>query len=510
MDKINDDTLPTVSICTVTYNRGDYLTLLTKCINKQDYPHHLIEWVILDDSDDPAKRKSPDQAETDIKIKYVQLNEKLKLGAKRNLSHTYCDGDIIVYMDDDDYYFPERVSHAVERLQSTGKEVAGATYLYIYYAHDDQVWRSGPFGKNHATAGTFAMTKEFANKTFYEVDAETGEETAFLAKYTKEMAQLSPNKTLICISHVNNTFDKRLCRTLGKDEQINRLKSNQEKICKTILSQSGHRKIHKPSKDKLRKFPLVLVCGAWGSGIAEICSVLEGLGVVFPSPYHSNKEYYERRSLESQSFRESILSVVSEENLLRLKEDQEIMDTLCSNKLSLFEDSSDEFTYGLCAPTSSAVLKELDKIYDLTIIFCLRDYQSIDSHARARNWPDHYDWEGASIINNQCLNFLAQTDSKFIIIRHKDIYEKPVSAANALCRFVNLGKNKNQIKAASLILRKYSSANKNQKVSSVAKKTIEEKSTQKEQPNPVIRKGKSNSSTKKKTKKKTTQAKGFK
>ena len=94
-------------------------------------------------------------------------------------------------------------------------------------------------------------------------------------------------------------LDKRLCRTLGKDEQINQPKSNKEKICRLILSQSGYRKIHKPSKDKLRKFPLVLVCGAWGSGIAEICSVLEGLGVVFSSPYHSNKEYYERRSLES-------------------------------------------------------------------------------------------------------------------------------------------------------------------------------------------------------------------
>lgn len=508
----NNSTLPTVSICTVTYNRGQYIPLLTKCVNNQDYPHQLIEWVVIDDSDDPTKCSPPNQDDTDVKIKYIRLNEKLKLGAKRNLSHTHCSGDIIVYMDDDDYYFPSRVSHAVERLQSTGKEVAGATYLYIYYAHDDQVWTSGPFGKNHATAGTFAMTKKFANETFYEVDAETGEETAFLSKFTKDMAQLSHNKTLICISHSNNTFDKRLCRTLGKSKQINRLEEKQENVAKSILAQSGHRQNKKPSKEKLDKFPIVLVCGAWGSGIAEICSVIEGLGVVFPSPYHSSKQYYDRRSLESQSFRDSILSVVNEENLLRFKADEEIIHTLNLNKISLFEQSADEFTYGLCAPASSAVLKELDKLYDLTIIFCLRDYQSIERHAKAQNWPDHYDWEGASIVNNQCLNFIAQTDSRFLIIRHKDIYEKPVAAAYSLCQFLHLGKNINQVKAATLMMRKFGKPNQEPnnpatEIDPIATKPtpIEEKNSLKEENN--------NQTTKKKKKnrknKKMTVGKGF-
>jgi glycosyltransferase involved in cell wall biosynthesis len=32
------------------------------------------------------------------------------LGAKRNLIHKHAKGDILVYMDDDDYYPPERVA----------------------------------------------------------------------------------------------------------------------------------------------------------------------------------------------------------------------------------------------------------------------------------------------------------------------------------------------------------------------------------------------------------------
>lgn len=436
------------------------------CINSQDYPHELIQWVVIDDSDNEEKCQKPDQAKTDISIKYIKLDKKLKLGEKRNLSHTHCDGKIIVYMDDDDYYFPQRVSHAVARIKETGKEVAGATYLIIYYSHDDQVWTSGPFGKNHATAGTFAMTKEFANKTFYQKNDETGEESAFLAKYTKEMAQLNHTKTMICIAHSSNTFDKRLCRTLGNKNQIKRMEAKQEKQCITILSNSGHRKQQKPSQSKLESFPLILVCGAWGSGTTEISCFLEGLGIVFPEPYIESDSYYKGKSRETASFRESILKFVQEENLIPPTEKDEITNTLSNNKLELFKDRSDEFRYGLCAPTSSAVLKELESVYSLTIIFCLRDYQSIDREARALNWPEHFDWEGASIINNQCLNFLATTNSRYTILRYKDIYEKPAAVSNALCKFVGLNKNKNQIHSASLMLRKFRTNSKKTKAQS--------------------------------------------
>ena len=36
------------------------------------------------------------------------MKKKIKLGRKRNLIHEKCKGDIIVYMDDDDFYPPDR------------------------------------------------------------------------------------------------------------------------------------------------------------------------------------------------------------------------------------------------------------------------------------------------------------------------------------------------------------------------------------------------------------------
>ena len=69
-------------------------------------------------------------------VKYYKYDTKMKLGKKRNLMHEKSSGDIIVYMDDDDYYPPERVSHAVNMLQRHPNALcAGASEIYIYFKH---------------------------------------------------------------------------------------------------------------------------------------------------------------------------------------------------------------------------------------------------------------------------------------------------------------------------------------------------------------------------------------
>jgi len=163
----------------------------------------------------------------------------MALGAKRNFSHTLCDGDFIVYMDDDDYYFPQRVSHAVETLSTSGKEIAGTTILPIFFEKDGQLWLSGPFGDCHATANTFAMTKEFSVNNNYDKEAQCNEERAFLKDYTIPMAQLDPWKSIICISHASNTFDKMKMRENGEHPRMRRIEATQgSPLLNTLLSQS--------------------------------------------------------------------------------------------------------------------------------------------------------------------------------------------------------------------------------------------------------------------------------
>ena len=215
--------LPSVSICTITCNRAAFLSLLQACVASQTYPHELIEWVIVDDSDngEPPFAANP---KLDIKVKHIRLDKRRLLGHKRNLSHEYCTGEIIVYMDDDDYYPPQRVQHAVERLLETKQLVAGATMLPIYFTDTGQAWLAGPYHNNHATANTFAFRRELLQQTRYEDSASHGEEKAFLKDYQIPMAQLDPVQTILCMGHSHNTFDKRRLIQGGNNPKMRKLR----------------------------------------------------------------------------------------------------------------------------------------------------------------------------------------------------------------------------------------------------------------------------------------------
>ena len=203
--------LPFVSVCTPTFNRRPFIPMMLKCFNSQTYPKDKTEWIIIDDGSD----KIEDLVKYHPNVKYFRYEEKMTLGKKRNLMHEKSRGDIIVYMDDDDYYPPTRISHAVEMLTSNSKALcAGSSELYIWFKHINQMYKFGPYGPNHATAGTFAFKRELLKQTKYDEKACLAEEKAFLKNYTIPFVQLDPKQTILVFSHIHNTFDK---KTLLKD-----------------------------------------------------------------------------------------------------------------------------------------------------------------------------------------------------------------------------------------------------------------------------------------------------
>jgi hypothetical protein len=197
-----------VSVCTPTFNRRPFIPIAFECFRNQNYPKNRIEWIIVDDGTDKIK----DLIETSNipNIRYFEIEKKMSLGEKRNYMHKHVKGDIIVYMDDDDYYPPDRISHAVERLEQNPIALcAGASEIYIYYKYINKMYQCGPYGPNHATAGTFAFRSDLLKITKYEESASLAEERAFLKDYTIPFVQLDPLKTILVFSHEHNTFDKR-------------------------------------------------------------------------------------------------------------------------------------------------------------------------------------------------------------------------------------------------------------------------------------------------------------
>ena len=222
-----DTKLPFVSVCTPTFNRRPFVEMMIKCFDSQDYPKIKMEWIIIDDGTDPIE----DVVSSHPSVKYFKYNEKMTLGKKRNLMHKKACGDIIVYMDDDDYYPPNRVSHAVERLMENPTALcAGSSEMYIYFKDNKDKCRMvqfGPYGMDHATAGTFAFKRKLLKETQYNEDACLAEEREFLKNYTVPFVQLDPLKTILVFSHSHNTFDKRTLLTNVEENPYIRYSSKQ-------------------------------------------------------------------------------------------------------------------------------------------------------------------------------------------------------------------------------------------------------------------------------------------
>ena len=247
---------PMVSVCTPTFNRRPFIHAMMQCFNHQTYPRDRMEWIIIDDGTDPIE----DLVASHPCVQYFRLEEKISLGKKRNMMHEKARGEIIVYLDDDDYYPPDRVSHAVatllnHRKRKTGIKLAGSSEMCIYFKSGErssphpsssenlgalhpsssenlprrgagnyvprscgQMVQFGPYGPNHATAATFAFWKELLSEMDlkYDESACLAEERAFLRGYTVPMAQLDPMKVILVFSHEHNTFDKRtLLKNMG-------------------------------------------------------------------------------------------------------------------------------------------------------------------------------------------------------------------------------------------------------------------------------------------------------
>ena len=83
------------------------------------------ELIIVDDGKDSVADLIPD----DARIRYLRLDKKLPLGAKRNMACRAAAGDIIVHWDDDDWMADRRLHYQVDELLKTRADMCGLVKL---------------------------------------------------------------------------------------------------------------------------------------------------------------------------------------------------------------------------------------------------------------------------------------------------------------------------------------------------------------------------------------------
>ena len=200
---------PFVSVLTPTYNRRKFIPSAIAMYKAQTYPKDRMEWIIIDDGTDKVRDLFAQAAKTIPNIRYISLSEKLLIGQKRNMLNDNAKGDIMIAMDDDDYYPPERVAHVVTRfVQQPTIQLAGSSEMYLYFRTDGKIIKAGPYNQNHCTNGTMAYRRAYMLTHRYDEKQTHAEEKSFLDDYKNPMIQLDPFKSILVMCHSDNTFDK--------------------------------------------------------------------------------------------------------------------------------------------------------------------------------------------------------------------------------------------------------------------------------------------------------------
>ena len=207
-------TFKSISIITVTqYSRFNCLLLLQEMIQNQDYPF-IKEWIIVEGSKSKEEasinqQNIENQLQLSNIIKYVEYDANRKLSDHRNIGNDNTTSDIIVCMDDDDYYQPDYVSHVVKKLASSEKQIAGCSGAFMYQFDLCQLYKFKSFGPNHTTNNCMAYTADYLKTHRYAPGLSFAEEKSFTNDFEEKMAQLNPLKCIVISSHDSNTVDKK-------------------------------------------------------------------------------------------------------------------------------------------------------------------------------------------------------------------------------------------------------------------------------------------------------------
>jgi len=200
--------LPTVSLLTISQaRRFPSLLILQDMIRLQTYVD-IIEWIIVDGSQaTPTLGPVIHLLDSPVPIRYIPTMPGTPLGTLRAIANEEATGDIRVVLDDDDYYPPTRVGHAVERLLTSGRQIAGCSPMIMYDFGFQRLYQFAPLGPNHSVSSCMAWTRDYAG--VYLADVKHGEEAAFTRSFSAKMIQLDPVHTIVQSSHGTNTYSKK-------------------------------------------------------------------------------------------------------------------------------------------------------------------------------------------------------------------------------------------------------------------------------------------------------------
>lgn len=210
--------MPLISCLCPTRNRREFLPESIACFETQTLRD--IELLIVWDGE-PITDLIPD----DPRIRIIESPQSLTLGSKRNFGNRFATGNYIAHWDDDDIYYPERLTVQLGVIFTNKKAVCGFHRAIFTDGIVHWDWKIDPKSSMRC----------FGNSLFYRRDwwinhqfpnLQTGEDSTFIKESNEKNQLITWDGTGLLLSrnHSKNTFDRSMMNQWetveGKEEAI--------------------------------------------------------------------------------------------------------------------------------------------------------------------------------------------------------------------------------------------------------------------------------------------------
>jgi len=254
-NNLNKNNLPKISIVTPTFGRPEFFYLSLYNIKNSTYPKDKIQWIIIDEGENTVKNMVPkddfieyyyiskekrleyyknmcdnlikrsngnnvtkSQSKTRLAKKLYKVHNKgdflfnrLPIGLKRNIGCALAKNEIIVFMDDDDYYPANSIMKRVLLLQyyqKFGKELVYCSTIPNFNLINmvsmmNMPPTDLPFYKRVSEA-SLTFTKTFWNQNKFNSQAFSSEAEGLMKGFEEKCQEIQWNEIIVALVHNRN------------------------------------------------------------------------------------------------------------------------------------------------------------------------------------------------------------------------------------------------------------------------------------------------------------------
>jgi O-antigen biosynthesis protein len=199
---------PLVSCIMPTYNRRSFIPLALARFREQSYANR--ELIVIDDGSDPIG----DQLHGETAVRYVRVDRRISIGAKRNLACAEARGEIVAHWDDDDWYSPDRLEQQVAPILRGEAEITGLENRFVLQMPDRKFWtidrrlhRTMFVGDVHGGTLVFRRAIWASGVRYPEIDL--AEDAMFLQQATsrgKRLLRIENRGSFVYLRHGTNAW----------------------------------------------------------------------------------------------------------------------------------------------------------------------------------------------------------------------------------------------------------------------------------------------------------------